>query len=75
MELWVHKSLSIHVGANLGPTHTDALERAASDGTDVTSMLRAVRPVRVTGQTGSPAKNGKARRTLVREGPHQGRRT
>ena len=75
MELWVHKSLSIHVGTNLGPTHTNAHDRAASDGTDAAPMLKAVRPVRMTGQTGSPAKNGKVRQTLAREGPRQGRRT
>ena len=74
------------VGTKLGPTHTNAHGRAASDGTDAAPMLKAVRPVRMTvlkavrpvrmtGQTGSPAKNGKVRRTLAREGPHQGRRT
>ena len=31
MELWVHKSLSIHVGANLGPTHTHECARLYSE--------------------------------------------
>ena len=33
--------------------HTKMHGRAASDGTDAVPMLRPVRPVRVTGQTGS----------------------
>ena len=33
------------------------LDRAASDGTNAAPMLKAVRPVRVTGPTGSPAKS------------------
>ena len=58
------------VGANLGPTHTNAHDCAVSDSTNAAApMLRAVRPVRGTGQTGSPAKNGEVRRTLAREGP------
>jgi len=62
------------VGANLGPTHKNAHDCAASDGTDAAPMLKAVRPDRGTGQTGLLAKNGKVRRTLTREGPRQGRR-
>ena len=46
-----------YVDANLGPTHTNALDRAASDGRNVAPMLRAVRPIRGTGQTSSPAKS------------------
>ena len=46
------------VGANLGPTHKNAHDCTASDGTDAASMLRAVRPVRGTGQTGSSVYNG-----------------
>ena len=53
--------MQIFVGANLGTTHTNALDRAASDGTDAAPMLKAVRPFRMTGQTGSPAKNGEVR--------------
>ena len=63
------------VGAKLGPTHTNAHNRAASDGTDAAPMLKAVRPVRMAGQTGSPAKNSEVRRTLAPEGPRQGKRT
>ena len=63
--------MQIFVGANLGTTHTNALDRAASDGTDAAPMLR---PVGVTGQTGSPVQNGEIWRTLAREGPRQGRR-
>ena len=63
------------VGVNLGPTHKNAHDCAASDGTDVAPMLRMVKPVKVTGQTGSPAKNGEVRRTLTWEGPRQDRRT
>ena len=37
-------------------------------------MLRPVRPVGVTGQTGSPMQNGDIRQTLAREGPCQGKR-
>ena len=33
-----------------------------------------LRPVGVTGQTGSPVQNGKIRRTLAQEGPRQGKR-
>ena len=49
------------VGANLGPTHTNAHDCAVSDGTGAALMLREVRSVMVTGQTGSPAKNGEVR--------------
>ena len=48
--------------------HTNALDRAASDGTIAAPMLRPVRPVGVTGQTGSLVQNGEIRRTLAREG-------
>ena len=65
--------MQIFVGANLGTTHTNALDRAASDGTDAAPMLRPVRPVGVTGQTGSPVQNGEIRRTLAREGSRQGK--
>ena len=34
--------------------HTNALDRAASDDTIAAPMLGPVRPVGVTGQTGSP---------------------
>jgi len=54
--------------------HTNALDRAASDGTIAAPMLRPVRPVGVTDQTGSPVQNGEIRRTLAREGPRQGKR-
>ena len=52
--------------------HMKTHGRAASDGTDAAPMLR---PIRVTGQTGSPVKNGEVQRMLTREGPRQGRRT
>ena len=37
--------------------HTNALDRAASDGTVAAPMLRLVRPVGVTGQIGSLVQN------------------
>ena len=52
----------------------NALDRTVSDDTIAAPMLRPVRPVGVTGQTGSPVQNGEIRRTLVREGPRQGKR-
>ena len=48
----------LFVGANFGPTHENALDHATSDGTIAALMHRAVRPVRVTGQTSSPVKKG-----------------
>ena len=51
------------------------LERAASDGTIVATMLRPVRLVRVTNQTGSPVQNVEDQRMLAWEGPHQGKHT
>ena len=51
----------VFVGADLGPTHTNAHDCAVSDGTGAALMLREVRSVMVTGQTGSPAKNGEVR--------------
>ena len=44
----------------------NVLDRAVSDGTIAAPLLR---PVGVTGQTGSPVQNGEVRRTLAREGP------
>ena len=66
---------TLHLLAQIYGQHMNALDRAASDGTDAAPMLKAVRPVRMTGQTSSPAKNGEVLRTLAREGPRQGRRT
>ena len=43
----------------------NVLDRAVSDGTIAAPLLR---PVGVTGQTGSPVQNGEVRRTLAREG-------
>jgi len=50
---------------------TNALDRAASNGTIAALMLR---PVRITGQTGLPVWNSDIRRTIAREEPRQGRR-
>ena len=46
--------------------HTNALDRAVSDGTIAAPMLR---PVRVTGQTGLPVWNGEVRRTIAQGDP------
>ena len=54
--------------------HTNALDRAVSDSTIAVPMLRPVRPVGVTGQTGSPVQNSEIRRMLALEGPRQGKR-
>ena len=66
---------TLHLLAQIYGQHMNALDRAASNGTVAVPMLRPVRSVGVTGQTGSPAKNGEVRRTLAWEGPRQGRRT
>ena len=47
----------------------NALDRAVSDGTIAAPILRSVRLVGVTDQTGSPVQNGEIRRTLAQEGP------
>ena len=47
----------------------NALDRAVSDGTIAAPMLRLVRPVGVTGETGSPVQNGGETNERRREGP------